>query len=141
MTRFQNFLIRISGFFNDAQLEPEYRPLGEASGDYILQINKTPQALRIVTETEENRKSVPSPMKRTKIIIETDRELVVSRRLETYVIWCEGCASVVSMVTVDEAARLVSESSLSIYRLVERGQIHFAETPEGRLFICPHSLS
>ena len=80
-------------------------------------------------------------MKRTKIIIETDRELVVTRRLETYVAWCEDCARVVSMVTVDEAARLASESSRSVYRLVENGQLHFAETPEGRLFICPHSLS
>jgi hypothetical protein len=79
-------------------------------------------------------------MKRTKIIIETDRELVVSRRLETYFAWCDNCAGMVTMVTVDEAAALASESSRSIYRRVENGQLHFAETPEGRLFVCSNSL-
>ena len=83
-------------------------------------------------------------MKRTKIIVETDRELIVSRRrhrLATHVAWCENCAGLVFMVTVDEAAALTSESSRSIYRRVEDGQLHFAETPEGQLFICPNSLS
>lgn len=79
-------------------------------------------------------------MKRTKITIETDRELIVSRR-RNYVAWCENCAGFVSMITVDDAAALASESSRSIYRQVENGQLHFAETPEGRLFICPNSLS
>ena len=79
-------------------------------------------------------------MKRTKIIIETDRELVVSRRLETYVAWCENCAGMVTMVTVDEAAVLASASSRSIFRQVENGKLHFTETPEGQLFICPNSL-
>ena len=79
-------------------------------------------------------------MKRMKIIVETDRELIVSRR-SRYVAWCEDCAGLVCMITVDEAAAIASASSRSIYRQVENGQLHFAETPEGRLFICPNSLS
>jgi hypothetical protein len=45
------------------------------------------------------------------------------------------------MVTVDEAAAIASESSRSIFRRIENGQLHFIETPEGRLFICSNSLS
>jgi excisionase family DNA binding protein len=45
------------------------------------------------------------------------------------------------MLTVDEAAALTGASSRSVYRRVEAGQLHFAETPEGRLFICPNSIS
>jgi len=81
-------------------------------------------------------------MKRTKITIETERELVVSsrRRRARFVVWCEDCAGIVAMITVDEAAALASDSSRSIYRQVENGRLHFAETPEGQLFICPRSL-
>lgn len=82
-------------------------------------------------------------MKRTKITIETERELIVTRGRPsgvTYVAWCEGCTSLVAMITVDEAAAIASVSSLAVYRQVESGRLHFAETPEGQLFVCTHSL-
>lgn len=78
--------------------------------------------------------------KRMEITLEIDRVTVVSKR-KSPVIWCEGCAALVGMVTVDEAAERERTSSRAIYRRVEAGQLHFAETPEGHLFICLNSIS
>jgi hypothetical protein len=78
--------------------------------------------------------------KRTEITIETDRVMFVSNR-KSVTLPCDGCAAPVRMITVDEAAVLAGESSRSVYRRVESGQLHFAETPEGRLFICLNSIS
>lgn len=70
--------------------------------------------------------------KRTQITIETERILIVSRRRDRTVLWCNACGKRVPMVTVDEAARNS--------RLVEASQLHFARVPEGQLFICSISL-
>jgi hypothetical protein len=78
--------------------------------------------------------------KRMEITIETERLTLVGSR-NSPSIWCEACAASVWMVTVDEAAAFTGESSLSIYRRVESGELHFAETPAGRLFVCLNSLS
>ena len=78
--------------------------------------------------------------KRMEITIETERLLLVSNR-NSPIIWCEACAAAVRMVTVDEAAAFTGESSLSIYRRAEAGQLHFAETLAGSLFVCLNSLS
>ncbi len=78
--------------------------------------------------------------KRMEITVEIDRVTLVSSQ-KSSTLWCEACAASVRMLTVDEAAAVAGESSRSIYRRVESGQLHFAETPEGRLFICPNSLS
>jgi hypothetical protein len=71
--------------------------------------------------------------KRTEITIETERFLVVSRHRERTILWCNQCAKDVPMVTVDEAA--------STFRMAEACRLHFARTPEGRLFICSNSLA
>ena len=44
------------------------------------------------------------------------------------------------MVTADEAAELSGVSPRTIYRRVEAGSLHFAETNEGYLLICTNSL-
>jgi hypothetical protein len=71
--------------------------------------------------------------KRTEIIIETERFMTVSRRCDTRILWCEPCARNVPMLAVDEGAPSPS--------WVEAGGLHFASTPEGRLFICFNSLA
>jgi excisionase family DNA binding protein len=78
--------------------------------------------------------------KRMEITVEIDRMMLVSSQ-KSPTLWCELCAAHVRMLTVDEAAALTGASSRNVYRRVESGELHFAETPEGRLFICPDSLS
>jgi excisionase family DNA binding protein len=77
--------------------------------------------------------------RRTEITIETERVVIVRRRL-TVRVWCRSCDRQVTMVTVDEAARMAGVSSRTIYRWVEADQLHFNETAEGRLLICTDSL-
>jgi excisionase family DNA binding protein len=79
--------------------------------------------------------------KRTVISVETDRLIVVGKRKSNPLIWCAGCASRVRMITVDEAAAITRTSSRTIFQWVEADRLHFTETPDGRLFICPNSLS
>lgn len=71
--------------------------------------------------------------KRTEITIETERLLVVSRRRDRTILWCNYCAKNVPMLTVHEAARTSG--------FAEAGLLHYAVTPEGRLFICSNSLA
>ena len=79
--------------------------------------------------------------KRTEITIETERVLVVSQRRKKATLWCGDCAKNVLMLTVDEAARIACTVPLVIFGLAEAGRLHFAVTLEGRLFICPSSLT
>ena len=71
-------------------------------------------------------------LKRTEITIETERFLVVSRRSERTVLWCNQCGQMAPMLTVYQAARMLGFAT--------SGLLHFAITPEGRLFICSDSL-
>lgn len=79
--------------------------------------------------------------KTTEITIETDRLLVINQHRRRRVNWCESCAAHVEMLTTDEAAILSHVSTRTIFGWVEAGRIHYTETPEGLLLICPNSLS
>ena len=79
--------------------------------------------------------------KRTLITVETDRVILVGARKASPLIWCVDCAKQVRMVTVDEAAKITRTSSRTIFQWAEADRLHFTETPDGRLLICPNSLS
>lgn len=77
--------------------------------------------------------------KRTEITVETS--LLVFRRSTNHAaVWCIECSSPVQLVTPEEAAVLASVTTRTVYRRVERGQLHFVETEAGTLLICPNSL-
>jgi hypothetical protein len=44
------------------------------------------------------------------------------------------------MITPEEAKELANTSAREIYRWVETGQVHFTESPDGSLLLCPHSI-
>jgi excisionase family DNA binding protein len=73
------------------------------------------------------------------ITVET-RQMVIRRRTNHAPVWCTECSSPVQLITPEEAAVLAGVSTRTIYRRVERGQLHFVETDSGRLLICPNSL-
>ena len=80
--------------------------------------------------------------RRIEINIQMERLVIVrSRRSTNMVAWCDGCARLTRMLTVDEAATVARTTSRDIYRRVEADQLHFMETPEGSLFICLNSLT
>jgi len=79
-------------------------------------------------------------MKRTETIIETHEVWVVRRRAGQPTVWCAECAGRPAMLTTEEAARLSGLSQRAICRAVEAGAVHFLETADGCLFVCPASL-
>lgn len=77
--------------------------------------------------------------KRTEITFETN-VLIVRRTHQSRPIFCNTCLSSVFLVAPDTAATLAGVSTRTIYRWVELEQIHYTETPDGRLLVCPRSF-
>jgi hypothetical protein len=78
-------------------------------------------------------------LKRTEITIE--RETVwVFRGTEARPEWCSECEHIVDAMTVDAAARAAAVRSRAVFRWVEDGLVHYGETPQGLLWICPESI-
>ena len=50
--------------------------------------------------------------------------------------WCPTCAAAVVMLTPENAIGVAGVSARVVYRLVESGKVHFAETREGVLLVC-----
>lgn len=80
-------------------------------------------------------------MKRTEIIIETERLLVRSKR-PSMTAWCTACGVHVSMLTPTEFAQMQTPSTTTrdIYSRIEAGEVHSIEAPGGEVFICTGSL-
>ncbi|HEX8098530.1 MAG TPA: hypothetical protein VF507_10855 [Pyrinomonadaceae bacterium] len=76
----------------------------------------------------------------TEITVETERVTTVSRRPQPLQQWCGPCARVVTMLRAEDAALSAGLSLRQICRLADAGTLHYAETPEGTLFICFDSL-
>ena len=82
-----------------------------------------------------------STKRRTEITVETAEVFVVRRSGRARLLLCQQCSRQVEMVTPEQAMVIAGTNSRTIYRWVEAGKIHYAETPEGFLFICLDSLT
>ncbi len=80
-------------------------------------------------------------MKRTETIIETHEVWVIRKPAGQPPVWCPDCAARPEMLTPEEAAQLSGLSQRAIYRSIEAGSVHFLETADGRLFVCPATLA
>ena len=78
--------------------------------------------------------------RRIEIVTEVEREIVVAT-WSTPVIFCEMCGGETRMVTPEQAADQAAVTVRTIYRWVEAESVHFIETDEGRVLICPNGLS
>jgi hypothetical protein len=88
-----------------------------------------------------NRKAMAKTKRRIEITVERHRLVILRRRNQAATTWCQGCREQVLMVTADEAATIGNVSSRTIYRRVESGELHYAETAEGRLLVCSNSIA
>jgi hypothetical protein len=77
-------------------------------------------------------------IKRTTIRAREVYVIRMPRRVEQTL--CGQCPQAVGLVTPDEAVRISGIGSRAVYRLIERGQIHFTETADGVGLICPATL-
>ena len=76
----------------------------------------------------------------TEITIETQQLLIIREPGDSVWGMCPQCGAEGRLVSSNQAAALVGESTRTIYRWIEEGLIHFAETGEGHLFVCLASL-
>ena len=79
--------------------------------------------------------------RRRRIEITVEQRRLVLRRSVWPPVCCVECSTPVQMLMPEEAAALTGVGTRQLYRWVEAGQIHFVETAEGRLLLCPNSLS
>ena len=78
--------------------------------------------------------------RKIKIIVEKHRVLTLRTRRTSALGWCVACATKVQMVTAEDASRIAQVTPRTIYRWAEARQIHFTESQDGLLLICPRSL-
>ena len=78
--------------------------------------------------------------RKIQLTVETHQLLVIKRAKNLTQTWCGECAGHVPLIRPEEAAVLAGVSSRTIYRRVEAGLVHFAESPEGWLLVCLGSL-
>ena len=77
--------------------------------------------------------------------------VITAERSETYIIrqeqgasvraWCADCAGEIECLTVEQVVTLTGLSARKVFRLVEAEGIHFRETDDGRLLVCPNSVA
>jgi hypothetical protein len=77
---------------------------------------------------------------RTECSVEIDDVFVVKRLGRSVEGWCAGCVRRATLVTPEDAATLLGTGARFIYRLVESGEIHWAEGPADLLLVCLNSL-
>jgi len=78
--------------------------------------------------------------RKIQVTIETRQLLVVKKMNGVSQGRCTECGGDVPLIRPEEAAVLAGVSPRTIYRRVEAGLVHFAESPEGWLLICLNSL-
>jgi hypothetical protein len=78
--------------------------------------------------------------RRVEVVVETHQIWIIRQPDFRKPVWCAGCARLARMVTADEAACLIHQSTRTIYAWVEAGRLHYRETPEGCLLVCLDSL-
>ena len=54
--------------------------------------------------------------------------------------WCDDCAATSQMLSPTLAATLTNISLRTLFRWIESGDIHFVETPDGKIFLCLASV-
>lgn len=73
------------------------------------------------------------------IYVETKRRFVIRQTESAKHVVCPECAE--PMMAAEQAAILFGISRRAVYRTVENGNRHFAETCNGVLFVCPNTLA
>jgi hypothetical protein len=75
------------------------------------------------------------------MVVEQDEIILVRRRRGAFRMWCNQCEAKVSMLCVEDARTVAETTSRTIYRWIEAGKLHFAESEKGLVLICAQSLA
>jgi hypothetical protein len=77
---------------------------------------------------------------RTEITIRTKEVVILRTNCRESRISCQQCQGETLMIKPEEAMALAQTSAREIYRWAETGQIHYTESPDGSLLLCPDSI-
>ena len=78
--------------------------------------------------------------RRTIITIEKHSQVFLRIRGQSQGLRCPACDEFAPLMTVEQAAVVLSVTQRAIFRLIEQDLVHFAETAKGELLICMDSL-
>ena len=76
--------------------------------------------------------------RRVEILVETRRCVTIRMNGHAPAPLCGLCAG--PLIPAEAAVAVTGLGSRAIHRLVEAGEVHFAETPAGALLVCPDSF-
>jgi|HubBroStandDraft_5_1064220.scaffolds.fasta_scaffold116747_2 hypothetical protein len=77
--------------------------------------------------------------KTTRVTIETERVLIL-RCGSPGRIWCEQCAAETETVTLTALGNLAPEETEKIQQWLDKGELHWSQSPQGSVRICVRSL-
>ena len=77
--------------------------------------------------------------KRTEITVETE-EILVRHAPQITKRWCADCGAEVSVATPEVASAIINDLVSSITQWIQAGNVHSAESPDGRRMVCLKSL-
>ena len=78
--------------------------------------------------------------RRTRMSLEMREVVVVRGSRRRNRVLCANCSDDAELMTIEEAVKMSRISARAIYRLIEAGEVHFAETAEGFTLICAATL-
>jgi hypothetical protein len=77
---------------------------------------------------------------KTTITVKRERLLLITPRRGRIEGWCGRCAAQVILMGIAEAAVIANVTQRTLFRRIEAGDLHFAETGEGAVLVCLNSL-
>jgi hypothetical protein len=77
---------------------------------------------------------------RKKIVCETERKLTTAVIRQPARFFCNTCDAAGDMLSINEAAIRKQTIWSEIVRAIEEGELHFAETAKGEVYVCAASL-
>jgi hypothetical protein len=83
---------------------------------------------------------LPKQSRGAETTVEFNRVVVIKKPEGLVVMWCPVCEERVNMITTEAAAVLSNVDTRTIYRRIEAGALHFAETSDGLALVCLNSL-
>lgn len=84
--------------------------------------------------------ATPQQSRRAEITVEFNQVVVIKKPEGLVVQWCPVCEERVNMITTEAAAILSNVDTRTIYRRIDAGAVHFAETSDGLALVCLNSL-
>ena len=85
----------------------------------------------ISVQSLASKQAAPLQPRRAEITVELNQVVVIKKPEGLVVLWCPACDEQVHMITPEAAAILSNVDTRTIYRRIDAGQLHFAETSDG----------